>query len=118
MKNWKPIVFENSKLPVWLSKIAPIRIGALSIFIFVFCRNEATERLKVHETIHFQQQLEMLFVFQWILYGIFWLVGLIKYKNGKEAYYKNPFEQEAYANEYDNNYLKNRKRFSWWKYKV
>ena len=118
MKNWKPIIFENSKIPVWLSKVAPIEIGALSFFIFVFCRNKITKRLKTHETIHFQQQLEMLFVFQWLLYGLFWLIGLVKYKNGKKAYYQNPFEQEAYDNEYDQNYLQKRKRFSWWKYKV
>tara|TARA_R110000824_G_scaffold67377_2_gene174449 strand:+ start:5784 stop:6140 length:357 start_codon:yes stop_codon:yes gene_type:complete len=118
MKKWKPIVYENSIIPVWLSKIAPIDIWAVSFFIFVFCRGKISEATRTHETIHFQQQLELLFIFQWILYGVFWLMGLIKYKSAKEAYYRNPFEQEAYTNELNTNYLENRNRFSWWKYKV
>jgi len=118
MKNWKPLVFENNKIPVWLSYITPIKIWAISFFIFVFCRGKISEETRRHETIHFQQQLELLFVFQWILYGVFWVIGLIKYKSGKEAYYNNLFEQEAYTNEGDPNYLKRRKRYSWWKYKI
>tara|TARA_R100000995_G_C3483082_1_gene125287 strand:+ start:165 stop:521 length:357 start_codon:yes stop_codon:yes gene_type:complete len=118
MKNWKPIVFENSKVPVWLSKIAPIEIWAVSIFIFVFCKGEMNETTRVHETVHFQQQLELLFVFQWILYAFFWLFGLIKHRSAKEAYYRNPFEQEAYENAPVPNYLQMRRRYSWWKYKV
>jgi hypothetical protein len=118
MKNWKPFVFENSRIPGWISKISPIDVWAVSIFIFVFCKGKLNETTRVHETIHFQQQLELLFVFQWILYAFFWIVGLIKYKSGKEAYYKNPFEQEAYNSAPVTNYLQDRKRYSWWKYKV
>lgn len=80
-KNWKPIFIENSKVPVWLSKIAPLRIGAISFGLWVWSRREMSDKTKRHETIHFQQQLELLFVFQWILYGVFWLIGLIKYRN-------------------------------------
>jgi len=118
MKNWKPKFINNSKIPVWLSKLSPINIWALSFGFWVWCRGKASETTKRHETIHFQQQLELLFIFQWILYGLFWVIGLIKYKSGKEAYYKNLFEQEAYSNQHNTNYLKNRKRYSWWKYKV
>lgn len=118
MKNWKPIVFENSKIPVWLTKITPIEVWAVSIFIFVFCRGELDDTTRVHETIHFQQQLELLFVFQWVLYAFFWLFGLIKYRSATKAYYGNPFEQEAYNGAPVTNYLQERKRYSWWKYKV
>ena len=38
----------------------------------------------------------MLFIFQWICYGICWLIGYAKYRDGKKAYYQNPFEQQAY----------------------
>ena len=118
MKNWKPLFFENSKIPVWLSKIAPINIFALSFSFFVWCRAEMPERTKRHETIHYQQQLEMLMFFQWIMYGVFWLWGFVKYRDGKKAYYQCPFEQEAYANDTDVNYLENRKRFAWLQYRV
>ena len=31
MKHWKPLFIENSKIPVWLSYIAPIDIGAITL---------------------------------------------------------------------------------------
>ena len=116
MKKWKPLMFENSKIPVWLSKIAPIEIWALSFFIFVFCRGKLNDVTKRHEIIHFQQQLELAFVGQWILYGLFWLVGLIRYRNGAKAYYLNPFEREAYENAGKENYLDTRRRYAWVRY--
>ena len=57
MKNWKPIMIENSRLPVLLSYFAPITIGAITLGFIVFSRDEMTERTKRHETIHFQQLL-------------------------------------------------------------
>ena len=118
MKDWEPFFINNSKVPVWLSKIAPINIAAISFFWFVWCRGNISGTMKRHETIHFQQQLELLFVFQWILYGVFWLRGFIMYRDASLAYYRNPFEQEAYDNESNSNYLQNRKRYSWIKYKT
>tara|TARA_R110001583_G_scaffold46363_1_gene145484 strand:+ start:23 stop:442 length:420 start_codon:yes stop_codon:yes gene_type:complete len=116
MKNLKPIFINNSKIPVWLSRLSPINIWAFSFFIFVWCRGEIAEKTKRHETIHFQQQIELLFIVQWILYGIFYLFGLAKFKSGEKAYRSNPFEVEAYNNDQDENYLQNRKRYSWIKH--
>jgi len=113
MKKWKPIFIENSKIPVLLSKIAPIEIGAISLAGLVFSRGYMSPVTKRHETIHFQQQLEMLFIPFFLLYGFFWLKAMIKHRDGKAAYYVNPFEKEAYINETDENYLQNRKRFAW-----
>ena len=115
MRNWKPMFFENSKVPVILSKVSPITIGAISLCGFVFSRGEMSERTKRHETIHFQQQLELLFLPFFLLYGIFWVVGLFVNKfDGAEAYLSIPFEQEAYQNDHSEQYLPNtRKRFGW-----
>lgn len=118
MKNWKPKCIENSRIPVWLSKFAPIEIWAISFGPFVWCRGKLSKTTTRHETIHFQQQLELLFVLQWLLYGLFWLHGLIKYRNPKLAYYRNPFEQEAYENEKKTKYLQRRKRYAWRHYKT
>jgi hypothetical protein len=117
IKKWKPIFIENSKIPVWLSKLAPIEIGAIAFGLCVWSRGEMDDRVRRHETIHFQQQLELLFVGQWILYGFYYLKGLIKYKNGAAAYLASPFEREAYANQSAENYLENRKRYSWLKHR-
>ena len=111
-----PLVFEESKIPVWLSRVAPIEINALSFFIFVFARGKLDERVKRHETIHYKQQLEMLFVFQWILYAYFHLSALVSGLSGKEAYYYNPFELEAYDNDEKEGYLSERKPYAWVKY--
>ena len=56
-----PLFFENSKIPVWLSKLAPIEINALSFFIFVFSRGEMDERVRRHETIHYKQKCFLFF---------------------------------------------------------
>tara|TARA_B100001094_G_C17634737_1_gene532173 strand:+ start:27 stop:422 length:396 start_codon:yes stop_codon:yes gene_type:complete len=108
-----PYIFEHSKVPVWLSYVAPITINAISLGPFVFARRSLNETSRRHETIHYRQQLELLFVFQWILYLVFWLWGLVKYRDAKRAYYRNPFEQEAYDNEHDPRYLNNRSMHAW-----
>jgi len=113
MKKWKPIFIENSRVPAWLSKIAPIEIGAISLAGLVFSRGFMSPVTKRHETIHFQQQLEMLIIPFFLLYGAFWLWGMWKHRDGEAAYYVNPFEREAYINECKEDYLANRKRFAW-----
>ena len=118
VRNLTPVFIENSKLPLWLSKIAPINIHAFSFLWLVFGKGTLSKTTRRHETIHFQQQLELLFVFQWLLYVSFWIVGLIKYRSGKEAYHRNPFEQEAYDNARKPTYLGKRELWSWRKYKI
>ena len=112
----KPIVFEDSYVPGLLSRVSPLNINAVSFAWFVFCRGKITERLKRHETIHFYQQVEMLFILQWLLYGIFYVIGRFRYDSWAEAYFKNPFEQEAYNNESNENYFKERNYWAWTKY--
>ena len=134
-KNWKPIFVENSKIPVWLSKIAPLTIGAITIFPFVFSRKKMGDITRRHETMHFQQCVETLLLGTILLYVWDWIWGLIKYRNdwkgqktprggeftsaANKAYYRVRAEQEAYDNERDVDCLENRKRWRWiWKYKV
>ena len=113
MKDWKPLFIENSKIPVWLSYIAPIDIGAITLGPIVISRGEMDEVTKRHETIHFQQFLELGFIGFVILYYGFWLYNILKGDDKQAAYYNIPFEKEAYYNDEDKNYLSNRKRFSW-----
>lgn len=116
MKDLKPIFVEDSKIPVWLSYLAPITIWAISFGTFVWCRGKLSERVKRHETIHYQQQLELLFIFQWLLYVIFWAWGMVKYRDGKKAYKENPFEREAFGNDRIQGYLAARPRYNCIKY--
>tara|TARA_Y100000034_G_scaffold88838_1_gene106714 strand:+ start:2288 stop:2638 length:351 start_codon:yes stop_codon:yes gene_type:complete len=114
MKLWKPWFFENSKLPVWLSYISPINIGAITLGPIVISRNEMSESTKRHETIHYQQYIELLFVGFWPLYLFYWARNMAKGLDGSVAYKYIPFELEAYAHDEDPEYLQNRKRYAWW----
>ena len=119
MRNWEPIFIENSKVPVWLSYLAPINIGAIALFFLVFSRDVMNDRLRRHETIHFQQFLETLVIPFVFLYVLDYIHGYIKYRDGAMAYRMIRAEQEAYDNDHDENYLQTRHRYPWIKkYKV
>jgi hypothetical protein len=53
-----------------------------------------------------------------LIYAWDFLYGFAKYKNYDQAYRSIRFEQEAYGNEHEENYLEVRKNFAWLKYKV
>tara|TARA_R100000005_G_C4909475_1_gene147840 strand:- start:105 stop:446 length:342 start_codon:yes stop_codon:yes gene_type:complete len=112
----KPIVIIAPRFVKALSII--IDIFAITLWPFIISREEMSEDVLNHETIHIAQQKELLVLFFYILYGWDYLVGLIKYKDKEQAYYRIRFEQEAYDNMFDEDYLKNRKPYSWRKYKV
>ena len=119
MRDWKPIFVENSWVPKVLSWFAPISIGAITMGFIVFSRGEMDERTRQHETIHFQQFLETLFIGFLILYCFDYVRARFKYKDGTTAYYNIRAEQEAYEYEGALNYLQYRKRWKWIrKYKV
>lgn len=113
MRNLKPIMFENSRVPTLLSKVAPIEIGAITLFPFVFSRGEMSEETKRHETIHFQQYLETGIVGFLILYLWDYMISLTKGVKGSEAYRNIRAEVEAWENDSKEDYLQTRKRWAW-----
>jgi len=114
MRNWKPIYIENSRILVWLIYLAPIKIQAITLGVIVISRDEMSEVTKNHETIHFQQYLETLFLGFLILYFWDWFIGLVKYRDGQKAYLSIRAEQEAYKNQENLEYLPtDRKRWRW-----
>ena len=111
-----PIFFEDSKIPVVLSFISPITINAITLGPLIFARGKLAEVTRNHESIHWAQYKETLLIGFLLIYAFYWLLGVIKFKSGSQAYYKIPFEQEAYANENNFDYLRNRRLFSWVSY--
>lgn len=115
---------------------------AMCVFPFIFVRKDArnlTVKDINHEKIHLRQQVEMLIVgviltlilficgLSWwslfalpiffIWYGVEWFLRWCAYGfNQNEAYHNISFEQEAYGNESNLDYLHTRKHFSWCKY--
>lgn len=99
--------------------IVPNGYVAITIFPFIFLKYAALKRNEVlinHENIHLRQQLELLIIPFYLIYGIEFFVKLIIYRNWKLAYLNLSFEREAYSNEYDFMYLKSRKFWQFLKY--
>jgi len=95
-----------------------VDIVAITLYPFIISREEMSSDVLNHESIHIAQQKELLVVFFYLLYGWDYFMGLIKYNNKEEAYYRVRFEQEAYENMFNENYLFERRLYSWHKYKV
>jgi hypothetical protein len=83
------------------------------IFIWISKLEKNQQRLILHEKIHFRQQLELLFIFHWLMYGTFYLISRLKGQRHYIAYRFNPFEIEAYQHDSDEHYLSRRKPFAW-----
>lgn len=108
-----PVFFENSSIPVILSLVAPIEIYAISLGIAVFSRGKINTTMRIHETIHYRQWLELGFIGFLILYPTFWLWNRLRGMSGAEAYFEIPFEKEAYSNQGDLGYLFRRRAYAW-----
>ena len=110
-----PIFIENSKIPVWLSKVSPININAITLGPIVLSRSTLSERVKRHETIHFMQYKELFFIGFLLIYLFDYLYASIIKRKGfsRESYLSIRFEQEAYDNDHDIDYLRRRKKFRW-----
>lgn len=116
---------------------------AITIWPLIFARKSAKwlkDYEENHESIHLRQQLEVLIAsaviiaalilifgwsWWWMLtsfgvyytwYGLEWLIRLAVYRDTHMAYRNIAVEQEAYLNERDMTYLKQRKPFAWVRY--
>lgn len=92
--------------------IVPRGYVGITIFPFMFLKTKALKRNTVlinHEKIHLQQQLELLIIPFFILYGFEFLIRLFQYRNWKLAYRNISFEREAYQNELNLDFLKRRR---------
>lgn len=93
---------------------------ALTIFPWVFIRKNAkqrfTDKVERHETTHAYQQMETIWIFFFLIYGLEYLVKLLITFSHKKAYRSISFEQEAYANQGKINYNNERKHYAWVKY--
>ena len=110
-----PIIIQNSRIPKLLSIF--IDIWAITIWPFIICRGEMNEQTLNHEKIHIKQQAELLLIGFYLLYAGFWLYNrLWRRMSNQEAYMNIPFENEAYSNDSNLEYLEERKWFAWLSY--
>ncbi len=91
----------------------------ITIFPFIvlsFKQDKSNVVLINHEKIHIRQQIEMLVIPFFIWYGIEYVIRFFQYKDSKQAYLNISFEREAYQNEKDLHYLKQRSFWNFIKY--
>jgi len=106
------MIITNSKIPQLMSII--INVYAITLWPFVFIRDEGNEDTIWHEKIHLRQQVELAIIGFYLLYGAFWLYNFIKLRDKEAAYYAIPFEKEAYAaSSGGETYLSKRQNYAW-----
>lgn len=100
------------------NKIIPFGKGfyALNLFGVLFAKGPCDKVTLNHEKIHTAQIKEWLYIPFYIVYLIEWFIRIIQYKGYTRGYYNISFEREAYANQYDLDYLSNRKHFASFQY--
>ena len=89
-----------------------MKVYAITLFPFIILRKKykGSEVLLNHESIHLEQQKELLIVGFYLWYLVEWIIRLFMRGN---AYRNISFEKEAYTNQDNLNYLKTRKRYNW-----
>jgi hypothetical protein len=108
-----PVFVENSRIPAILSFFSPIEIGAISLGLFVFSREDIGDITRQHESIHYHQWRELGFVLFPLLYGFYYFFNMARGMIGEEAYYAIPFEREAYDHQETEGYLESRRFYAW-----
>lgn len=96
--------------------LIPKGFRGITLFPFIIVSGKELKQNLVtinHEKIHIRQQIELLILPFFIWYGIEFLIKRIRYKDKNTAYRNISFEREAYENEKDLNYLKQR---SFWRF--
>lgn len=95
--------------------LTPKWVRGITIFPFVilsYKKDKENFVLLNHEKIHLRQQVELLVIPFFIWYGIEFLVRYFQYRNWNRAYMNISFEREAYLNEKNLYYLKQRSFWS------
>lgn len=93
-----------------------MRVAGMALYPFILVNRTTSVNDKVlinHERIHLKQQQEMLVIFFYMAYLLNYFINLIRYKNHHKAYLNIVFEREAYKNEQNSVYLKNRGFWQW-----
>lgn len=116
----------QKKMKIKYSKIIPFKgYFAINLFGTVFVRAEKKDKVEKHpqwyattwnhEAIHTEQMKETLYIGFYLLYLLFWIIRLLT-PPMNTAYKDISFEQEAYLNENNLEYIKTRRPYAWIKY--
>ncbi len=114
---WCPVIIKNSKLVKMINIFRP-EVRGVTLFPFIFLKDEGDNRIINHETIHIAQYRELFIIGFLFLYLWDFAHGLLKYRSYDDAYRSIRFEREAYSFDGDPHYLQYREMFAWRRFKV
>lgn len=92
--------------------LIPRGFSGITLFPFILLKEKNYKndtKMIQHEKIHIKQQFEMLIFLFFLWYVIEFFIRLIQFKKRNLAYRNISFEREAYANESNEGFLRNRK---------
>jgi len=89
---------------------------AINLFGIIFTKRPLSPVDVNHEYIHTLQQRELLFFPFFLLYVMEWVVRVIQTRSFVRGYLSISFEREAYDNQRNLDYCKNRPFYAWRKY--
>lgn len=99
--------------------LVPKGYAGITLFPFIIVRESSFTQhpwLINHERIHLQQQAELIILPFYLWYVTEFLIRLIVYRDRKKAYRNISFEREAYSNQNNPGYLKQRPFWAFFKY--
>ena len=113
-------VIKNNIIPFGYAKY-------INLFGFIFTKSDnliLSPETENHESIHILQMKYLLYILFYIFYGIEWVIKIIpsilsdrgRFGILQYAYRSVSFEQQAYYNQYNLNYLKTANPYEWVKY--
>ena len=105
---------------VWQSLLKNTKISAITLFPVIILRKHESRHDKIlinHEKIHLRQQLELLIIFFYIWYVLEYYFHYFRLKDPYKAYRMISFEREAFSQEENIGYLKERKLWSFYRYR-
>jgi hypothetical protein len=111
------LLVEHSRVPRLFNKVFGEPMHGVAIYPFIFTITTGHEHPFVynHEKIHIAQLEETLIFGFYIMMILSFIRNLYVYKNVSKSYQNIIFEVEAYKHMHNLEYLKTRKRFSWFR---
>lgn len=103
----------NSKLLKYINNVLGVEIEALTLGpVVIHIGNDLPALVKQHESIHCEQWKELLILFP-LIYAYDYIKGRLSGLSPSQAYKNIRAEKEAYLNECNPTYLRDRERFAW-----
>ena len=93
----------------------PKGFKGITILNMIFVRKNAiiNDSFIRHETVHWEQQKEMLIVLFYLWYVVEYIIRLIAYRSHNKAYKSIMFEKEAYTLEHNESMFDAREHYDW-----